>query len=795
MLRNTPALAAHHPPAGKSDLILRWNEISTNTTTVDIVVHLHGYSGELANMELAHKLSISGLDFAGDPDAAAGTTTGRTRPTLGVLPRGLHSPSTDRADRYTSPALTSIAGMQALIDYALAQFGQHNAISNPRRGRLIFTAHSGGGAPLLALLDQINAHPDSGLDPDEIHTFDALYGPADANHPVSLIGWATRRIRRSDGALRVLYLPGDEQHPGTQPRSLSVARALARLVAADPSRGDWYRVEAVGDYPRSRTDSRVPDRHTYMPRFYGWRLLAAANATLPHTHPASVPVARAHALDAPSTAQPGQAVSTPGVCTVTGDAVTCGTCTAREHRVRAGSPVSLAAVPGTLLLNRNRGEELDPAAIQALTQMVHAARADGIDGPLLLVVSGHRDYDRQARLWRAKLLDVPSHKGCTAVELTCAGQAIDATSAALRGQPMPHARDAWQSRFQTELGHVACHLSCEVGGAIGEARMGVAPPGASAHHTGRAIDLFVGTAPNQRSSTTTAPDAVRWQRSQRAYQWLVCNAARFHFYPYNVEPWHWEYNPAVQTAQGFDAGWMTIAFDAPPDNADLRREAQAQWDSHPRVHGHFDNSFERYLELEPLYLAQGIRNPAEYVATHITNVTFFGHNTIAHRDFIAPLRRAEDALRARGVTPALHSFWSFNARPIRGTSATLSKHAVGRAVDINPEENPRIVNRDDILVIEAVTGVNLGQRQQIDVMRQASHKFQHAFTQAWVDQQTTPALVRAIQHRRAELNHYAQHGLLTLEQPLIDELKAAGLHWGGDWPNQKDFMHFELPGW
>ena len=98
-------------------------------------------------------------------------------------------------------------------------------------------------------------------------------------------------------------------------------------------------------------------------------------------------------------------------------------------------------------------------------------------------------------------------------------------------------------------------------------------------------------------------------------------------------------------------------------------------------------------------------------------------------------------------------------------------------------------------MIEAVTGVNLGQRQQLDVMRHASQMFQHDFTQAWVDQHTQALLARAIRNRRAELNHYAQHGLVTLEQPLIDELKAAGFHWGGEWATSKDFMHFELPGW
>ena len=32
-------------------------------------------------------------------------------------------------------------------------------------------------------------------------------------------------------------------------------------------------------------------------------------------------------------------------------------------------------------------------------------------------------------------------------------------------------------------------------------------------------------------------------RTTPAYRWLVDHAAAFGFYPYDIEPWHWEYNP------------------------------------------------------------------------------------------------------------------------------------------------------------------------------------------------------------------------------------------------------------
>ena len=63
----------------------------------------------------------------------------------------------------------------------------------------------------------------------------------------------------------------------------------------------------------------------------------------------------------------------------------------------------------------------------------------------------------------------------------------------------------------------------------------VARPGTSAHQSGRAIDLHLG-------DPIESEYAAR-MRDTAAYHWLVANAATFGFYPYDVEPWHWEYNP------------------------------------------------------------------------------------------------------------------------------------------------------------------------------------------------------------------------------------------------------------
>lgn len=112
--------------------------------------------------------------------------------------------------------------------------------------------------------------------------------------------------------------------------------------------------------------------------------------------------------------------------------------------------------------------------------LVTEARAAGIKIPLLLPLSGYRNSKRQAQLWQAAL-----------------------------------------KRY----------------GSAQKARQWVAPPGHSAHHSGRAIDLYLGF---QISSKN-----VQKMRATPAYKWLVQNAVRFGFYPYPKEPWHWEYNPPM----------------------------------------------------------------------------------------------------------------------------------------------------------------------------------------------------------------------------------------------------------
>ena len=62
----------------------------------------------------------------------------------------------------------------------------------------------------------------------------------------------------------------------------------------------------------------------------------------------------------------------------------------------------------------------------------------------------------------------------------------------------------------------------------------------SAHRTGLALDLDLGSAPGDRIDSSDDANRLFISRSA-AYRWLVWNAGRFGFQPYPFEPWHWEW--------------------------------------------------------------------------------------------------------------------------------------------------------------------------------------------------------------------------------------------------------------
>jgi LAS superfamily LD-carboxypeptidase LdcB len=119
-----------------------------------------------------------------------------------------------------------------------------------------------------------------------------------------------------------------------------------------------------------------------------------------------------------------------------------------------------------------------------------------------------------------------------------------------------HQERLWREYFHTKYyPQTAADRAQLPGGSHGEAAVQfmldyvapkIAAPGFSNHQAGVAIDLWQErTKGNEiRNSTSTKP--VNWPEKWRRtwfFDWLQGNAVRFHFHPYTVEPWHWEYRP------------------------------------------------------------------------------------------------------------------------------------------------------------------------------------------------------------------------------------------------------------
>ncbi len=246
-LSDTPVLRGH---AGtQPDLFLRWNEIPVSAEVVDVAVHLHGFSQQGGAMPLAEKVARSGLDLSG-----------RTRPTLAILPRG----NWIRHTYYDFPGLLD-GGIDRLIDYAVERFAAGREIAVDR---FILSGHSGGGMPAIDVIAGARRAP------DELFVFDGLYGrdprSGDPLGGLEIIdAWLGERIAREParpGALRVIYI---ERQTGAFSREVGtlIARHLAKAAPDVTARlARRYLVEPSG----------VP--HAYVAAVCGPQLLARPDA-------------------------------------------------------------------------------------------------------------------------------------------------------------------------------------------------------------------------------------------------------------------------------------------------------------------------------------------------------------------------------------------------------------------------------------------------------------------------------------------------------------------------------------
>ncbi len=250
-------------PRKELNVCLRWNDIPANTCEIDVVVHFHGYDLYGNKPFFKYVEGISGLNVSK-----------RGRPTLCVLPFGRSFwREKDKNYGYSFPFVSGDKnGLQLLIDFSLKELAKHHKpiFGDLKMGRLILTAHSGGGAAVADIL-AFNKYP-----VDEVHLFDAIYACKEPNQecqygPVNR--WVKKKIAvdaklspadmpSKGGALRVVYILATA--------SSEVKFDVSKLPAASQK---FYRVE------------KTSCGHDDTAKIFGPRLLERADAELEKCEP------------------------------------------------------------------------------------------------------------------------------------------------------------------------------------------------------------------------------------------------------------------------------------------------------------------------------------------------------------------------------------------------------------------------------------------------------------------------------------------------------------------------------
>src|SRR5712692_1807364 len=272
------------------------------------------------------------------------------------------------------------------------------------------------------------------------------------------------------------------------------------------------------------------------------------------------------------------------------------------------------------------------------------------------------------------------------------------------------------------------------------------------------------------------------------------------------------------------------------DPAHYIEEAIDEWNAYTDIHDQFGdekndnfdgNPENSYLNIKRLYKAlagknAALRNPASYIHNEILPNKFTFHvagaqkpiTTHVYKEWLAVLEEVRDILGKEAPIFGRETF-AFVPRTQRGKVNTISNHALGRAIDVTPGENPRITSPDIFLVINAVCLdvlplPGLLPDTKLETQQRASEFFQKHYDtwrtyieQRYLDmtqksrplklahqailvealqperrkgQQVTELdyvtqLVTSIDRRHKELNRYAATGFLSMLEVLIGPLK------------------------
>lgn len=133
------------------------------------------------------------------------------------------------------------------------------------------------------------------------------------------------------------------------------------------------------------------------------------------------------------------------------------------------------------------------------------------------------------------------------------GLKIIRISAASGYRPRAHQERLWRTYFKKKYYNRTATSRVKLpGGPHGDEAVSrmvkyvtpkIAAPGFSNHQAGLAIDFKQVRAKGKKIRNSTDPRWVSAWQSSWFFRWLNKNAARFGFYPYLREPWHWTYRP------------------------------------------------------------------------------------------------------------------------------------------------------------------------------------------------------------------------------------------------------------
>ncbi len=586
------------PHGGRGEnLLLRWNAIPDDAREIDVVVHLHGYSSREPDGALTrHKADHSGLDL-----------TGRARPTLALLPRGRRISADEvrrrrqeyeeclanachltieqvrqggealrqcpavaknrcrppNASVYTFPGLLAQhgQGLEQLIGGALRWFAREvGRRTEPiSLSRLILTAHSGGGAPLDALLADHTTRRTN--NPEEVHVFDALYGNTNG-----LSAWLRQRVQSEParGAMRIAFREGEP----TATNSVAMER-LARSLTNDAG----YRALAV----------RIP--HDDIPGACGPVLLRDVRADLPTNTPrVSRPQATSalsHEEDSPMYEDDGSFAAT---LSLDSDARSW---LSADHTARQAFDASVASWVAST----------DSSGVELIADEAKRQRyLSRVDWSTKVFPGWNGDSAESRSLFADLTTAIPERRVPRMLRYRDVEREVVAVPGQNPHRLWPEAKDKFlemeaaarrdgvtlriASSFRSEQRQRELAARNKNPNAVAQ--------GHSAHTYGLAIDFRLSVPGLEVAETSTRPmtNIVKMYRSP-VYKWLALHAREFGFYPYRMEPWHFEYNPVgfrdryeARTAATQSYGAPVGLFEAyradPPDGADQPIEPATQ---------------------------------------------------------------------------------------------------------------------------------------------------------------------------------------------------------------------------